>query len=235
MSTFAQTACQSQIEKETYPHFFGLVVAKVAERLDDGTYELIYDSIATGERSAPARVVMPMAGAGRGMHFMPEPGDEVIVAFELGDPNLPIVLGAAWNDRQPPPDQARASTANDVRTIVSRSGHEVTLDDGPGAEKVTIRSKGGHTVVLDDAPAGAKVRVATAGGLSIELDDVSKRVTIAGGQSMSISTGQLQITATGGIQLSTNGLLAIDGMPYLAHVHVPFVIPATGTTGPVKP
>jgi phage baseplate assembly protein gpV len=235
MPSFAESVSQDQIEKGTYPHHFGLVVAKVAERLEDGTYELVYDSIATGERSAPARVVMPMAGAGRGLHFMPEPGDEVIVAFELGDPNLPIVLGSVWNDRQPPPDQARVSTENDVRTIVSRSGHQVTLDDAPGAEKVTVRSSAGHTVELDDAPGSKKVRIATAGGLSVQLDDVTKRVTIEGGQALSISAGQIQISAGGGIQLNANGLLMIDNMPFLAHVHVPFLLPPTGTTGPVKP
>lgn len=234
MSSFAERVWQDPIEKSTYPHFFGVVVAKVAERREDGTYELIYDSIATGERSAPARVVMPMAGPGRGMHFMPEPGDEVIVAFELGDPNLPVVLGSVWNDRQPPPDQARVSVDNDVRAIVSRSGHQVTLDDAPGAGKVTVESSAGHTVELDDAAGSRKVRIVTAGGLSVELDDVTKSVTIDGGQTLRISAGQIQITAGGGIQLNGNGLLTIDNMPFLAHVHVPFSLPI-GTTGPVKP
>src|SRR5262249_14326356 len=108
-----------------------------------------------------ARVMAPGAGAGRGCHFFPEVGDEVVVAFEMGNPDLPIILGGVWNQKSPPPDQARESTENDVRTMVSRVGHEVTFDDSPGGGKLIIKSGRGHTVILDDTGAG-KVTVQSA-------------------------------------------------------------------------
>src|SRR5207237_3412986 len=122
--------------------------------------------------SAPARVMMPMAGKGRGVHFFPEVGDEVVVAFLDGDSNAPVVLGGVWNDYSPPPDQAKESAANDIRTIVSRSGHEVTFDDAVGSEKLTIRSHSGHTIELDDAPGRARVTMSSHGGRRIVLDDI---------------------------------------------------------------
>ncbi len=50
-----------------------------------------------------APVVVPMAGDRRGAFFVPQVGDEVLVAFEQGDPRAPYVLGALWDGSAPPP------------------------------------------------------------------------------------------------------------------------------------
>ena len=34
--------------------------------------------------------------------FVPDPGDAVVVAFEAGDPALPIVIGTLWAGAAPP-------------------------------------------------------------------------------------------------------------------------------------
>src|SRR4051812_35272075 len=44
-----------------------------------------------------ARVSTLMAGPGRGTWFVPDPDDEVLIAFEGGDPRRPVVLGSLWN------------------------------------------------------------------------------------------------------------------------------------------
>ena len=75
----------------------------------------------------------PMAGEGRGMHFFPEPGDEVVVAFQNGDTSNPVILGGVWNRGSGPPAQAHQGSANDIRTIVTASGHELTFDDTAGS------------------------------------------------------------------------------------------------------
>jgi len=49
-----------------------------------------------------AQVVRPY-GVSNGAWFMPEPGDEVLVAFASGDPRSPIVLGMLWNPKDKPP------------------------------------------------------------------------------------------------------------------------------------
>ena len=81
----------------------------------DEYYRLDYLTMGTDEpSSAAARVMMPMAGGKRGT--VPEPGDEVVVAFESGDTNLPVILGAVWNNNDHPPDQAKPSPDNNIRS-----------------------------------------------------------------------------------------------------------------------
>jgi uncharacterized protein involved in type VI secretion and phage assembly len=92
-----------------------------------------------------ARVAAPMAGAGRGMFFLPEKDDEVLVAFEQDDITRPYVLGALWNGQDKPPE-----TNANMRVIKSRSGHSVRLDDTDGAEKIEIIDKSGENGVTID-------------------------------------------------------------------------------------
>jgi phage baseplate assembly protein gpV len=173
--------------------------------------------------------MMPMAGGGRGMHFFPEPGDEVVVGFQDGDTNTPIILGGVWNRAAPPPDQAKESADNHIRTIVSRSGHEVTFDDTPGSEKVTIRSQGGHTIELDDSPGRAKVTMSSQGGAKrIVLDD-----TPPGSVSIRTPTCEIAMREPGRVSIQAGAVIAlnapvilIDGIPFLAHTHgVPPITP----------
>jgi uncharacterized protein involved in type VI secretion and phage assembly len=74
-----------------------------------------------------APVAAAMAGGGRGAYFMPEKGDEVLVAFGHGDVNHPYVVGFLWNGVDQPP-------AQDVRERIIRSvnGHAIRfLDSTP--------------------------------------------------------------------------------------------------------
>lgn len=125
---------------------FGLVYARVRAITPDGL-ELDYLSTSIDAPSAPARMAAPMAGNGRGAFFMPEVGDEVVVGFEMGDVNRPVILGALWNDRDQPPPSADPSPTNNTRTIVSRAGHQITFDDAPTGG-VLIRTAGGFEVHL---------------------------------------------------------------------------------------
>jgi phage baseplate assembly protein V len=79
---------------------------------------------AEGLEEAWAELATLMAGNGYGTWFRPEPDDEVLVAFEAGDPRQPYVVGALWGKGDRPPESDSA-----VKTISTRCGAKITIDD----------------------------------------------------------------------------------------------------------
>jgi phage baseplate assembly protein gpV len=223
----------------------GIAIARVTGRMGDGTYELRYLGMGGDAPSAPARMMMPGAGKQRGMYWMPETGDEVVVAFEAGDSNSPIILGALYNAESPTPDQAQPSDENNVRTLVSRSGHEITLDDSPGAGKITIKTTDGRSLTLDDTLPG-KIVLETPLGLAIELDDLTGTLTLRAPLAITLQAPALSLQADAAIQMQaaaitltttgvvTSSTVVIDGKPFGLHVHG-LPPPAPPQTPPVQP
>ena len=96
-----------------------------------------------------APIAAPLAGKNRGALFMPEVGDEVLVAFEHGDFDHPYVVGFLWNGED---DVARERADN--RVIVTPGGHQLRFEDKDGDTPVILKSNGGHELTLDDKAAG---------------------------------------------------------------------------------
>ena len=137
------------------------------------------DEAATGW----ARIVAPGAGGQRGIQFLPEVNDEVLVGFERGDINFPYVLGGLWNGQDAPPTQvALDSSKVAARVIQSRGGHVITFDDKESGGGITIKDSKGDTITID----------AQATSITIE----SKKDIIVK------ATGDLKMTATGDVKIS---------------------------------
>jgi|SRR5215831_5821992 len=121
------------------------VVIGIVKSLDDpqqqGRIELQFPWLDEAQRSAWAPVAAPMAGKKRGMFYMPELGDEVLVAFEHGDFDHPFIVGFLWNGVDTPP-------TNDPhrRLIHSVNGHEIEIYDPAisAGDKGYIRLKDAH-------------------------------------------------------------------------------------------
>lgn len=151
-----------------------------------------------------ARVASPMAGPGRGCYFLPEVGDEVLVAFEHGNPEVPYVVGALWNGKDAPP-VTNGDGNNDVRVMVSRSKHVIRLIDtkqderieivdGSGKNSIVISTKDNQITVTADADvvisAGGRLRLAGAG---VEITSTAD-VTVEAKSAVAVkSSGQLDI------------------------------------------
>ncbi len=114
-------------------------------------------------------------GDQRGTWFVPDPGDEVLVAFENGDAKRPVVLGALWNAKQKPPE-------SDPERTVLRTKHGTTIifDDGAGA--VEIEDSNGNGVTLRSS--GVTVTCAAKVTVSASTVEVSAgMVTVDAGMS----------------------------------------------------
>ena len=111
-----------------------------------------------------------MAGNDRGSYFLPEVGDEVLVAFEQGDIHHPYVIGALWNGKDKPPELNRDGK-NNIRKMKSRSGHELIFNDENENEQVVLHTKSGHTVLLDDSTGAEKIEIKDKSGSNTILID----------------------------------------------------------------
>lgn len=145
-----------------------------------------------------ARLATLMAGNNRGSWFAPDVNDEVLIAFEAGDPRLPYVLGGLWTRQSPPPESMDAAGANNKKVLRSRNGVKLTLDDQNGQEQFIVETPGGQRITLQDGP-GA-VEVVDSNGNSIKLESsgmtitASAKVTISASQ-VAISAGMVQVDA----------------------------------------
>jgi uncharacterized protein involved in type VI secretion and phage assembly len=178
-----------------------------------------------GMRSTWARLVSPMAGDGRGVVFRPEPGDEVLVVYEHGDPRRPCILGALWSTVDRPPAGDPDPTANHWRFIRSRSGHLVKLDDTPGAEHIEIVDKDGQRRLVIDA-AGDRIELSAASGtitIEAQADDVvirapqatvqvtARELVAEASEGATIKATKIALEASGDVSVQAGGVLALKG------------------------
>lgn len=112
-----------------------------------------------------ARFASPMTGHDCGVVLVPAVGDEVVVAFEAGDLNFPIVLGALWNAQAAPPQES--NQAGRVLLVRSRNGVALRIEDDVTRNRVVIETPAGQKVTLEDGPGQA--RVEDSNGNSIAL------------------------------------------------------------------
>jgi len=140
-----------------------------------------------------ARLATMMAGRGRGTLFVPDVGDEVLVAFERGDMRFPCVLGSLWNGKDKPPSGDVATT----KTIRSRSGVTLRIDDK--ASSLVIETAGGQRITLEDNP--GSVRVEDANGNSVTLTtagiaiQASAAVKVTAGGPVDVSASIVNVNA----------------------------------------
>lgn len=99
------------------------------------------------------RIVSLGGGPTRGILFLPEIDDEVLVAFEHGDIRRPYVLGGLWNGKDKLPAGTFAEGGKVVeRVIVSRAGtgsgdkpHQIRMTNGSGPDKRFVSIELGDT------------------------------------------------------------------------------------------
>jgi type VI secretion system secreted protein VgrG len=146
------------------------------------------------EKTPWIRVTTPHAGGGKGMFFIPEKGEEVIVGFEGDSPTKPYVIGSVYHGKA---KNEFANAGNDVKTFQSRSGNKMVLNDKDGS--VHITDKGGADTLMDGAGnittnASAKAAVNVGGKegeppTSFMTMDADGNIVIDGKKSITIKVG----------------------------------------------
>ncbi|MFD2114157.1 phage baseplate assembly protein V [Paenibacillus yanchengensis] len=181
-----------------------------------------------------ARVATLMAGSKQGTLFVPDVGDEVLIAFHMGDVRQPIVIGSLWSKTQVPPEGK--DEKNNIRKITTRSGHQLIFDDSEGNEKITLQTKKGHVLELKDKQDelvltdSSKVNVIQINGGSaneITVKSGKNTITVSNTGEVSIeslksirlkaaqiaveATATLDLKASAALNLKSDGLITIKG------------------------
>ncbi|MGD7583582.1 type VI secretion system Vgr family protein, partial [Salmonella enterica] len=159
------------------------------------------------------RVSYPWAGKGFGMIQIPRIGQEVLVDFKNGDPDLPIIVGRTYNqDTMPPwglPGMASQSG------IFSHSlyggptnGNMLRFDDKTGAEEVkfhaekdlntTVKNNETHTVNADRTKTIIHNETSTVKIDRTEFVDGKHTETIKGNRGITVTEGDQFLTVKTG-------------------------------------
>lgn len=209
MSPLALTETAPQeTQLEAGGHAKGVAVAIVRENKDDsglGRVKVSFPWHSQPQQSYWARVATPMAGKKRGIYFIPEVNDEVLVAFERGDLRFPYVLGSLWNG----PDQSPETNAdgkNDLRVIHSRSDHKITINDNSGTPLIQIEIANGQRLTLDKD----KVELADKNGNKFTMQ-ATGAMTLEAVASITLKAPQISIEASGTMTVKSGGTLSVQG------------------------
>ena len=153
-----------------------------------------------------ARTAAPLSGSAYGAWFLPEVGDEVLVAAEQGDPALLYVLGMLWNGQAKPP-ATNDDGKNNLRLIKSRGGHQLLFDDTDGASVVELKLADGKRVTLDKDG----VAVDDAAGNTILIKSKASEIAITSAAKLTLKSAQVAIEADGTLEIKSGGTLTLKG------------------------
>ena len=184
------------------------------------------------------RVASLSGGKNRGHYFLPEIDDEVLIAFNGGDPHKPYMIGVLWNSKDLPPEK-NEDGKNNIKMIKTRSGHQIIFNEEEGKEsidihtpkKLTLKFDDEHEVIqLKDSDGKNKLKIdckkgevilgadkkvtINAGSNKVIIDGNSNSITIESSTSLKIKSQQINIEAGGTMTIKSGGMLDIksDGV-----------------------
>ena len=198
-----------EAEREADGFLQGVAVAKVTDNRDprrESRVRVRFPWQPGEEVSFWARLAMPMTGNKMGTYFLPQVGDEVLVAFERGDQEHAFVIGSLWNGKAPAPED-NGDGNNDRRLIRSRSGHELRFDDNGSAPEVELKLQDGKHLKLDRNG----VTVEDERGNSLTIESASGSITIKSNATLSLKAPQISIEADASLSLNSSGEISIQG------------------------
>ncbi|HEU5110165.1 MAG TPA: phage baseplate assembly protein V, partial [Micromonosporaceae bacterium] len=196
---------------------WGSLVVGIVTNNDDpeklGRVKVTFPTLSAEDESTWARVVTPGGGAKRGMQWLPEVDDEVLIGFELDDHTRPLVFGGMWSRPDQPPNPAAVSGGKVVeRLLVTRKDSKLVFTDDP-------------TPTIDLVLTGEKCKIHLADSESNVTGDqklvvTATQVEVKALQKLSLNGAQVEINSTGPLKvsgatvdISSKGPLSASGKP----------------------
>jgi uncharacterized protein involved in type VI secretion and phage assembly len=165
-----------------------------------------------GDSSCWIRVMQPWAGAAWGHQYIPRVGMEVVVTFEGGDPDKPMVLGSVYNGTHPMPFKLpEDKTRSGIRTQSSRGGggyNELSFEDATAREQIYVHAERDLDVVVKrdhtlEVRRDERIRI-----LGDRLDRVERNLEeLVGGDHRTKVSGNRIDVVEGSADLRVSGML----------------------------
>lgn len=215
----------------------GVMVCTVVKNYDKEKQGFVQVNITTRDyeenKLVWARIALPYGGDKWGSYFIPEVGDQVIVAFEQGCIERAFIIGAV-------PKTASAfmkgafDENNKVKRIKSKNGNTIELIDekeGEGdKDKIAVSTaKELHKIELDndkkkilisDKEGNNKIEIKTENGqmeidakqkLTIKVGDNIKMIMNGSNGTVSIEATKVKIEASDSSELKSNNRVSVEG------------------------
>jgi len=141
-----------------------------------------------GQKTPWIRLIQPHSGSGKGFHFIPEIGEEVLVGHESQNAEKPFVMGTQYNGSE---TSSYHTSGNDKKVIHTRSGTKIILNDAEGS--VFIEDPSGNTYLMDGA-----------GNINV---NAPKNMTFTAGENVLINAGRNIVASA---QRNVNILAALE-------------------------
>lgn len=132
-----------------------------------------------GSDSMWIRVSQPWAGDGWGAAAIPRINQEVLVAFNQGDPDNPVIVGRVYNGEQGNPYHGAAGQTMGIKSQTHKGAgsNELRFSDVNGAQEVFLHAQKDMNTVIKDS----ETHTVEAGGRTVSLLKGSETKQIAQG------------------------------------------------------
>lgn len=197
----------------------GAMIATVLENIDENGLGRIKIKLNNGD-TYWARMTNLMAGADRGVFFMPEKEDEVLVVFEEGEISRPFIVGSLWSTQDKPPEVNDTDDKNNIKLIKTRTGQMIEMSDEEKKGKIEVTSSSGHKVLLSDEDGKEKIEVIDKSSKNmITIDTANNTISISSDKDINIdapngtiklSSKNLEIANTANTKIESKGI-AMNG------------------------
>lgn len=188
----------------------GLMTGKVVNNYDQDHLGMVQVEVAAYKEGLNAsgwiRVAAPMAGKEKGMYFLPEVGDEVLIGFINNNVNFPCVIGCLWSNKETYPAEA-VTEKNIIKKITTLSGHEIIFNEEKGKESLTIHTPKNLTIKLLDED--EKIAIQDEKGDNIlSIDSKGGTIILKAKKSLVLESETIEIKASKDCKISANKINA---------------------------
>jgi type VI secretion system secreted protein VgrG len=178
----------------------------------------------SSDPSLPVRVAQMWGSAKYGSFYIPRIGQEVVVSFEDGDPDRPLVVGTVYHAAGPLnlPAEKTVSALKTRSTPKGTGANELRFEDKKDAELITVIAQKdlATTVKNDETRDVVNLQTITVGAdrsLTVsanETVDITKNQTISVGENQGTTVGgdhSSSIAKSTTIDVGTNAQISVGG------------------------